>query len=345
MGTPVRLAQDAGSVQNRPVDLTGLGSLCLCEPLPAGSCQCNWPGCQPATFLAERAFPVQHGLLDGSTANLQELGQFPLAHYLRPFRPNVFPCCSVRLGRRPGKRLSARAFAWPATERFLIEFRHHSLKASTIASRSFPVAVAALKTPCRQGPEFYSRPVQPAGQPLSGSAKVDRISGGSLKFSCQPAPSVTPEEGGCRTRCWSTLEQCEWMTRPGWVVSQTRVCDTGPQFTPFSLFWGGSQRYSAIRTSWRESDARVLRLRPHQPPQNLQAVGQRPRNPTPAWPFLTSIRTSASPGPPGPTAGGAGTLWTPGWLKATPWLWCPSTASGGAGWTPWATSTNCNGAA
>ena len=28
--------------------------------------------------------------------------------------------------------------------------------------------------------------------------------------------------------------------------------------------------------------------------------------------FLTSIRTTASPEPPGPTAGGGGTLWTPG---------------------------------
>ena len=32
-------------------------------------------------------------------------------------------------------------------------------------------------------------------------------------------------------------------------------------------------------TSWRESDARDLRLRPHQPPQGLRAVGQRPGNP------------------------------------------------------------------
>ena len=38
-------------------------------------------------------------------------------------------------------------------------------------------------------------------------------------------------------------------------------------------------------------------------------------------------------------------LWTPGSLRVTPWLWCPLTASGGAGWTPWATSTTCNGAA
>ena len=58
--------------------------------------------------------------------------------------------------------------------------------------------------------------------------------------------------------------------------SQTRVCDTGPQVTPFSLFRCGSQRYSAISASWRESDARDLRLRPHQPPQSLRAVGSDP---------------------------------------------------------------------
>ena len=63
-----------------------------------------------------------------------------------------------------------------------------------------------------------------------------------------------------------------------------------------------------------------------------------------AWRFLTSIRTSASPELQEPTAGGSGTLWTPGWLKATPWLWCQSIASGGAGWIPLATSTTWNGA-
>ena len=64
--------------------------------------------------------------------------------------------------------------------------------------------------------------------------------------------------------------------------SQTRVCDTGPQITPFSLSRGGSQRYSAKPNSWRKSDARDLRLRPHQPPQSLRVVGRRPGNPTPA---------------------------------------------------------------
>ena len=52
-------------------------------------------------------------------------------------------------------------------------------------------------------------------------------------------------------------------------VPQTGVCDTGPQFAPSSLFRSESQRYGAIRTSWRESDARNLRLRPHQPPWGL----------------------------------------------------------------------------
>ena len=38
----------------------------------------------------------------------------------------------------------------------------------------------------------------------------------------------------------------------------------------------------------------------------------------PAWRCIASIRASVSPEPPVPTAGGAGTLWTPGWLRATP---------------------------
>ena len=102
--------------------------------------------------------------------------------------------------------------------------------------------------------------------------------------SCQPGPEVTPEQGGLRTRFWPAPERSMWMsrwvTRPGSGGSQTRVCDTGPQVTPFSLFRCGSQRYRAIRAGWRERDARDLRLRPHQPPQGLRAVGQRPGNPT-----------------------------------------------------------------
>ena len=63
------------------------------------------------------------------------------SRWLTPFDRSTLMysrCCSVRLGRRPGKRPSVRAFAWPATERSLIEFRHHSLKASTIEIWSLP---------------------------------------------------------------------------------------------------------------------------------------------------------------------------------------------------------------
>ena len=53
-------------------------------------------------------------------ADLEVLGQFPLAH--SPFDRSTrmyFRCRSVRLGRRPGKRPTARTFAWSATERSL----------------------------------------------------------------------------------------------------------------------------------------------------------------------------------------------------------------------------------
>ena len=85
-------------------------------------------------------------------------------------------CRLVRLGRRPGKRPSARALAWPATERSLIEFRHHSLKASTIVSWSLPVAVDVSKssdrdrnsTPARCRPSITLQPVgQPPGEPVN----------------------------------------------------------------------------------------------------------------------------------------------------------------------------------
>ena len=48
------------------------------------------------------------------------------SRWLTPFDRSVRMCslyCSVRFGRRPGKRPSTRAFACPATERSLIEFR------------------------------------------------------------------------------------------------------------------------------------------------------------------------------------------------------------------------------
>ena len=67
--------------------------------------------------------PLPVHLLDGPTADPQSLAS---SRWLTPFdRSNRMysRCWSVRLGRRPGKRPSARALAWPATERSLIEFR------------------------------------------------------------------------------------------------------------------------------------------------------------------------------------------------------------------------------
>ena len=62
------------------------------------------------------------------------------------------------------------------------------------------------------------------------------------------------------------------MRHLGWVVSQTRVCDTGPQFTPFSLFRRGSQRYSAIRTS-RPRVSELAGSDPETQRQQLLAAG------------------------------------------------------------------------
>ena len=139
-----------------------------------------------------------------------------------------------------------------------------------------------------------------------------------------------------------------WMSRLGWVVHKRAFVTLGHNSLPSACSAVGHkgivqsapvggralpETYGYIRTSRPESpDCRAATRKP-------SASSCWP----PAWRFLTSIRTSASPEPPVPTSGGAGTLWTPGWLRATPWLWYPLTASGGAGWTPWATSTACNG--
>ena len=132
--------------------------------------------------------------------------------------------------------------------------------------------------------------LQPAAKPCARRRHSGpcgrKIAGIGRLIPAKPATEVTPEQGSLRTGFWSAPERSmwmsRWMNRPGWGGSQTRVCDTGPQVTPFSLFKCGSQRHSPIRTSWGESDARYLRLRPYQPPQSLRAVGQRPGNTTPA---------------------------------------------------------------
>ena len=182
------MAQDAGSVQNCPVDLTGLGSLCLCEPSPAWSCQCNRPGCQPVTFRAETAFPVQPlpvGLLDRPASDLQALGQFPLAHSLRSFRPNVFPLLLGQAGPPAGEtplgprlRLTRDGALPDRIPSPLAEGEHH---------RKLELAGGRGRVEgFRQGPEPYSRPVQPAGQPLTPIHRRDECS--SVMKASESAP-------------------------------------------------------------------------------------------------------------------------------------------------------------
>ena len=112
----------------------------------------------------------------------------------------------------------------PAADRSLIEFRHHSLKASTIESWSSPVDVA-----------------------VSNSTARDRI---STPAWCRA--SITCRPCGLRTSLWPPPDRPMWMTHPVWDGSQTRVCDTGPQVTSSSLFRCEPQRHSAICTGGRD---------------------------------------------------------------------------------------------
>ena len=112
------------------------------------------------------------------------------SRWLTPFDRSTWMysrCRSVRHGCRPEKRPSARAFAfaWPATVRSLIEFRHHSLKASTIESWSRPLAVDVSKSSDRDrnSTPILCRPsttCSPQVSPVSGGDKVDRVGGRSL---------------------------------------------------------------------------------------------------------------------------------------------------------------------
>ena len=94
--------------------------------------------------------PLPVHLLDGPTADLQALGQFPLAHSFRPLLPDVLPLLLAQAGPPAGETALGPGFRLSATERSLIKFRHHSLKASTIWSWSLPLAVAVSKSSDRE---------------------------------------------------------------------------------------------------------------------------------------------------------------------------------------------------
>ena len=114
--------------------------------------------------------PLPVHLLDGPTADLQELGQFPLAHSLRPLHPDVLPLPLGQAGpparETPlGPRLClARGRALPdRVPPPLAEGEHHRELELAGGRRGVEVL--------RQGPELHSRMVQtldhlqPIGQP------------------------------------------------------------------------------------------------------------------------------------------------------------------------------------
>ena len=149
----------------------------------------NWSSCQPCSAHRMRFPPTPYR----STCSIvQRLTCRRLAssRWLTPFDRSTWMysrCRSVRLGCRPEKRPSARTFARPATVRSLIEFRHHSLKASTIESWSWSwpldVDVSNSSDRDRDSSSTLCRPsitCSPQVSPVSGSDKVDRVGGRSL---------------------------------------------------------------------------------------------------------------------------------------------------------------------
>ena len=160
--------------------------------------------------------------------------------------------------------------------------------------------------------------------------------------SCQPAPAVTPEQCGLRTSFWSATERSIWMSSPGWVVHKRAFVTLGHNSLPSACSGDGSQRHSAIRTS----RTRV---------SGLSGSDARKPNASSCWPhrrgaFSAStrdIRASPATTPETQQPAGAGILCTPGVAQGDTFVVVSaSTASGRltAGWTPWATSTTCNGA-
>ena len=144
---------------------------------------CTTHGIRVEAAVSTQPLPV--GLLDGPTADLQALGQFPLAHSLRPLCPDVLRLLLGQAGPSAGEpalgpRLRlARDRALPdRVSPPLAEGEHHRELELAGGRRSIEVF--------RKRPELHSRPVQalitcsPQVSPVSGGAKADHVGGRSL---------------------------------------------------------------------------------------------------------------------------------------------------------------------
>ena len=100
---------------------------------------------------------------------------------------------------------------------------------------------------------------------------MDPVGGRSVTFPCQPAPSVTSEEGGFWTSCWSALEWFVWMRPTGWVVHKRAF-----------VTLGHNSLSSACLGMSHKGIVQSAPIGGRGVPQSLRAVGQRPGNPTPA---------------------------------------------------------------
>ena len=133
----------------------------------------NWSSCQPAMLRAQDAIstqPLPFHLFGIPTADLQPLGQFPLAHSLRPFHLDVLslslgqarlPARETPLG--PHLRLVCNRALPDRVSPPFAEGEHHRELELAGGRRCVEVF--------RQGPELNSHPMQvldhlqPAGQP------------------------------------------------------------------------------------------------------------------------------------------------------------------------------------
>ncbi len=102
---------------------------------------------------AIRILSISVHLLYGLAADLQALGQFPLAHSLRPLLPDVLPLLLGQTAPMAEEALFGTRLRLDGSRALPDLITHHSLKADTIENWCSLVAVNVAKSPDRD-PNF-----------------------------------------------------------------------------------------------------------------------------------------------------------------------------------------------